>query len=237
MKTTIRFFNAFIRIFFLLLLLIFLPAWFVGIEQQIEIRISVAIYALFIFNSLWPAVQGRFSKKKDDILPPTRLEAWLDNAVIFGFWGIHFSAIFDYKLALSTSLFSFFPSTVSIFFPREFSFYLGLIVMILSLVLAYSSVGTLGEYFDRLTIKKNQPLITSGVYGVVRHPIYSAYLLLFSGFCLIMKSPLSLVLLLLIAYLWSITFIKREELMLIKQFGDSYIEYSKKVKRLIPFIY
>lgn len=79
-------------------------------------------------------------------------------------------------------------------------------------------------------------LKTSGVYKIVRHPIYSGTLIVFAGLILFNSSaipllyfPFSLLLYYLMTYF--------EEKDLVKIYGDEYINYRGKVKyRLIPFV-
>jgi protein-S-isoprenylcysteine O-methyltransferase Ste14 len=71
-----------------------------------------------------------------------------------------------------------------------------------SIIINQAAVGTLGKLFDRLTIKPEHQLVTSGIYSLVRHPIYLSYILLFSGFCLLLPSIIALGILFLICLVW-----------------------------------
>lgn len=76
-------------------------------------------------------------------------------------------------------------------------------------------------------------LMTSGVYGKVRHPMYSAHLTLAWG--LFLSSPTvrvlaSVVWATLVLLLW----VQLEELVLVQKFGDAYLRYRKSVPMLIP---
>ncbi|WP_414570686.1 isoprenylcysteine carboxylmethyltransferase family protein [Nostoc sp. CCY 9925] len=41
--------------------------------------------------------------------------------------------------------------------------------------LSQVAIKTLGKFFDRLTIKSDYQLVTDGIYGLIRHPIYTSY--------------------------------------------------------------
>ena len=85
-------------------------------------------------------------------------------------------------------------------------------------------------------MRKKSNLITTGIYGVVRNPIYSGTLITVLGWTILLRSTVSIVYfpILLVLYFWAIVI---EERILIEQYGDEYIDYKKKVpKRLIPFI-
>lgn len=82
-------------------------------------------------------------------------------------------------------------------------------------------------------IKSNQ-LATEGVYGLVRNPIYSAFLFLCTGVLLFCRNW---VLLILPFIFWGfLTAVMKftEEKWLKNLFGESYVAYCKRVNRFIP---
>lgn len=84
-------------------------------------------------------------------------------------------------------------------------------------------------------IKENH-LVTTGVYAMVRNPIYSAFFLVCIGVILI-ESNLCLFVLPVIYYVYMTVFlIKTEEKWLRKLYGQEYEEYCRKVNRCIPWI-
>ena len=101
----------------------------------------------------------------------------------------------------------------------------------------YAEVLRENTYLSRtIEVQENQKVIDTGLYGVVRHPMYSATLLLFLSMPLVLGSVISFVIFL--AYpLIIIKRLKAEEEFLEKEL-EGYSEYKKKVKyRLIPFIW
>lgn len=87
-----------------------------------------------------------------------------------------------------------------------------------------------------IKVTDGQKVIDSGLYGVVRHPMYFATLILFLSMPLVLGSLVSFFVFLLYPIL-IITRIINEEKFLEKEL-EGYIEYKKKVKyRLIPFIW
>ncbi len=85
-------------------------------------------------------------------------------------------------------------------------------------------------------VRKKSNLITTGIYRVVRHPIYSGTLIAVLGWTILLKSTISIVYFPILFLLYYLP-IAGEERRLVEQYGDEYIEYKKKVpKRLIPFV-
>ena len=87
-----------------------------------------------------------------------------------------------------------------------------------------------------IEVQENQKVIDTGLYGIVRHPMYSVTLLLFLSMPLVLGSVYSF--LVFLAYPFIIAKrIKGEEEFLEKEL-DGYREYKQKVKyRLIPFVW
>ena len=87
-----------------------------------------------------------------------------------------------------------------------------------------------------IQVQENQTVVDTGLYGIVRHPMYSATLLLFLSMPLVLGSLPSF--LVFLAYPALITGrLKDEETLLEKELAG-YADYKKKVKyRLIPYIW
>ena len=101
----------------------------------------------------------------------------------------------------------------------------------------YAEVLRENTYLSRtIEVQENQKVIDKGLYGIVRHPMYSVTLLLFLSMPLVLGSIYAFVIF--CAYPFIIAKrIKNEEQFLEAEL-DGYIEYKKKVKyRLIPFVW
>lgn len=101
----------------------------------------------------------------------------------------------------------------------------------------YAVVLRENTYLSRtIEVQKNQKVIDTGLYGIIRHPMYSATILLFLAMPLVLGSLISFAVFLVYPVLIVLR-IKDEEKMLETEL-EGYIEYKKKVKyRLIPFIW
>ncbi len=105
------------------------------------------------------------------------------------------------------------------------------------LALRVAGTAQLGPYFSGfVAVQEDQPLMTSGCYRWVRHPIYSGSLLAVAGFLLVFRSQMIVVVfpLYLIGTLWRIA---DEERLLAETFGSAYEEYRARSWRLVPFVY
>ena len=114
---------------------------------------------------------------------------------------------------------------------------LGAAIIFLIAYILYAEVLRENTYLSRtIEVRENQKVIDTGLYGIVRHPMYSATLLLFLSMPIVLGSVYSF--LVFLAYPFIIAKrIKHEEEFLEEEL-DGYREYKQKVKyRLIPFIW
>ena len=101
----------------------------------------------------------------------------------------------------------------------------------------YAEVLRENTYLSRtIEVQENQKVVDTGLYGIVRHPMYSATLLLFMVMPLVLGSMISFVIFLVYPFIIAKR-IRGEEEFLAAEL-DGYEEYLKKVRyRLIPFIW
>ncbi len=85
-------------------------------------------------------------------------------------------------------------------------------------------------------VQENQKVIDTGLYGVVRHPMYMATLLLFLSMPLVLGSPLSFIIIL--AYIPIIARRIRNEEQVLEEGLPGYREYKKRVRyKVIPHVW
>ena len=101
----------------------------------------------------------------------------------------------------------------------------------------YAEVLRENTYLSRtIEVQKNQKVIDTGLYGIVRHPMYSATVLLFLAMPLVLGSLISFVIFL--AYPFIIAKRIRHEEEFLERELPGYREYKEKVKfRMIPFVW
>jgi len=102
------------------------------------------------------------------------------------------------------------------------------------LILIVWTFRSLGRYVTPTVVtRREHSLVTSGPYQWVRHPIYTAGLLLHAALALLLSSWLvALAGLAILAFI--LARIRREEEHLVARFGDAYVEYRRRSGSLLP---
>jgi protein-S-isoprenylcysteine O-methyltransferase Ste14 len=118
------------------------------------------------------------------------------------------------------------------------AFTIGVVVLCPGLWLFYSSHADLGKNWSiSLEIREDHRLVTSGVYRLIRHPMYTAiFLQAFAQVFLLsnwLAGPSCL-----LAFLPMFALrVGREEQMMHKTFGEAYADYMNRTNRLIPHLW
>lgn len=101
----------------------------------------------------------------------------------------------------------------------------------------YAEVMRENAYLSRtVEVQEDQRVIDTGLYGIVRHPMYTSTILLFLAMPLVLGSWASFLVMLI--YPVIIVYRIRNEEAVLEQGLEGYAEYKKKVKyRLFPFIW
>ena len=101
----------------------------------------------------------------------------------------------------------------------------------------YAEVLRENTYLSRtVEVQEDQKVIDTGLYGIVRHPMYTATLLMFLAMPLVLGSVIALAVFL--AYPVIIIARLNNEEQVLEEGLNGYTEYNKKVKyRLLPFIW
>ena len=107
----------------------------------------------------------------------------------------------------------------------------------LAAYLMYAEVLRENAYLSRtVEVQEHQKVIDTGLYGIVRHPMYCATVFLFLSMGFVLGSPISFVILL--AYLPIIAKRIRNEEAVLAQGLEGYQAYREKVRyKVIPFIW
>ena len=109
--------------------------------------------------------------------------------------------------------------------------------LFLASYLLYAEVLRENTYLSRtIEVQENQKVIDTGLYGIVRHPMYMATTILFLAMPLVLASPISF--LIMLGYIPVIAKRIKNEESVLSQGLPGYTEYRHRVKyRLLPFIW
>ena len=109
--------------------------------------------------------------------------------------------------------------------------------LFLASYLLYAEVLRENNFLSRtIEVQENQKVIDTGLYGIVRHPMYMATTFLFLAMPLVLASPLSFFIMLL--YIPVIAKRIRNEEKVLEEGLEGYTDYKKKVKyKIMPFIW
>jgi len=114
----------------------------------------------------------------------------------------------------------------------------GIVASAGSLWLFWRSHADLGRNFSvRLVIREQHALVTTGVYRLIRHPMYASALLWSLGQALLLPNWVTGLAGLLGFCILYFGRVNREEALMLKTFGDGYRQYMRHTKRLVPYIY
>ncbi len=122
-------------------------------------------------------------------------------------------------------------------FLPDWVYLIGIALMFGGIVFRQWAIAVLGRYFSGMIgVQKEQKVVDTGPYHLIRHPSYTGALIFYVGMGLSMQSwaaALVEVIVFGIVYGYRI-FV--EEKVLINELGNNYVEYKKRTKRIIPFI-
>jgi protein-S-isoprenylcysteine O-methyltransferase Ste14 len=116
-------------------------------------------------------------------------------------------------------------------------FAVGVTMILLGSLLRRYCWRTLGEYFTGdVRARADQPVIRTGPYSLVRHPSYTAGMMMFIGVGLALGNWVSFALVTISAILLYSYRVSVEEKVLLATIGEPYGTYMKERKRFIPYI-
>ena len=118
----------------------------------------------------------------------------------------------------------------------DWAVWIAAVLFILSYIL-YAEVLRENEYLSRtIEVQQGQKVIDTGLYGIVRHPMYMATIIMFLSMPLVLGSPISFIIML--GYIPVIAKRVRNEEIVLSEGLDGYKEYMKRVMyKVIPFIW
>lgn len=216
--------SAFLKVilgFLLILLILFLPAGTLlypnGIRFLIVLFVPMFIIGIILFVKKPELLKKRLNAK----------EKQAEQSVLIKLSGLIFILGFVAAGLSYRNSFLLVPKSVSCIACGVFILF----------YLMYFEVLRENEYLSRtIEVQENQTVIDTGLYGVIRHPMYTATIFMFLSIPLILGSILSFFIFL----FYPVIIVKRlkNEEKVLEEGLTGYAEYKEKVRyRLIPFIY
>lgn len=208
--------------------LIVIPAAQFGIIEDWRVVFLSISYFVFFLGTVWRVVRyGQLASRQEDRQVQATAGRAASLITVVGLLSVHWLTLYTFShldQPLNTAVDQGLTITA-------------IALICAAIVISQVAIQTLGKFFDRLTIKPDHQLVTVGIYSLIRHPIYTSYILLFFGFCLMLQSLWGLALLLVICIVWFGNRIGIEEQMLEERFGEAYQSYCQQTKRLFPYVY
>ena len=119
----------------------------------------------------------------------------------------------------------------------DWVYYVGIAVMLAGIAFRQWAIAVLGRYFSSVIgVQEEQKVVESGPYRSIRHPSYTGVLIFYAGMGLAVQSWAAVLVDITIFGLVYCYRIFLEERILISELGNSYVEYMRRTKRLIPKI-
>lgn len=123
------------------------------------------------------------------------------------------------------------------YLPNALAF-MGLLLLPPAGILFYKSHSDLGRNWSAGSeIRDKHTLVSSGIYKYIRHPMYTAIWLWVIGQALLLQNYIGGLSGLLSFGLLYFLRVQKEEQMMVSQFGNHYVAYKQKTKRLIPYLF
>ena len=157
-------------------------------------------------------------------------KGWLEIVLLGLMW---IAAMILPLIAIFTPLLSFADYPL-----HPVAFAIGVVVLCPGIWLFYRSHADLGRNWSlSLEIREDHQLVMSGVYRLIRHPMYTAIFLQAIAQALLLSNWLAGPSCL-FAFLLMLTFrIGGEEQMMLEKFGEAYSDYMNRNNRLIPHLW
>jgi protein-S-isoprenylcysteine O-methyltransferase Ste14 len=114
---------------------------------------------------------------------------------------------------------------------------IGLLIIIAGFIIRWVAILQLKKAFTvDVAIGTEHKLKTDGLYKTIRHPSYLGMLMIMIGFAIYMNSIMSILVIVIPMFIVLLYRISVEESVLTEEFGNDYIAYKAKSKRLISWV-
>lgn len=120
-------------------------------------------------------------------------------------------------------------------FIYPFGIVIGVILIISGVWIIYMGIKGLRLTYSSSGYEKEDELVTTGIYGYTRNPMYFGATIMIFGWFLVLPFTFILISTILFLFLFYFT-AKSEEKQLLQKFGKKYLTYKRKVPLFIPYL-
>ncbi len=149
----------------------------------------------------------------------------------------------DYLLISLGLVFGFVAAPILLGYARigvlpNWLFYPGIALAILGDIVTFWASSHLGKFLSgHLRVRTDHSVIDKGPYRYLRHPMYTGELMAYVGLGLAVQSWVAILVILVLYGILYGNRIRIEERLLAAELGDDYVQYMKRTKRIIPFVF
>lgn len=114
----------------------------------------------------------------------------------------------------------------------------GLLLALISIKLRRAARAELGRYWSfHIELRDSQPLVTSGPFRLMRHPVYFSMILELLAGALILRAWIALAACMVVFVPALLARMKNEETAMIQRFGEAYLSYRRRTPAIVPSVF
>ncbi len=188
---------------------------------------NIFIWAYFLGIAAESVIRAPLNRKRKEQKMSERRVTTQEKAILF----LLLIAMFIFPLIFA---FSDWLNSANYTLPA-WAGWLGILILLGALYVFWRAHADLGlNWSPTLEIREKHELITKGIYGIIRHPMYASQWLWVIAQPLLLQNWIAGWVNLLVFIVFYFLRVKAEEQLMIERFGDEYRAYKKKVGAVIP---
>jgi protein-S-isoprenylcysteine O-methyltransferase Ste14 len=187
---------------------------------------NIAIGFCWLILIIFWTIQRKWSKPSNQVAS-TSIRLWYTGSLVIGFLLIWESGIRG----------NVFPLDILLFTSSLVTNIIAVLFAVLGVALAIWARVVIGtNWSSSVQIKKDHALVTAAPYAYIRHPIYTAVLMMVIADVLT-QGTVGAILGFMVILLSFWIKLRQEEKFMLQQFPDQYPAFMKRTKRLVPLLF
>lgn len=189
---------------------------------QVALVIAIAVFGVVGLPAQLRTLKMRVERSAS---PRDRGSYWAVQAVTLA------GVVLGYQLAMHYT-------GATITWQRPVVFGAGIALILLGSAVNWHAIRELGRFFTvQVAVRRDQQVVQSGLYRLVRHPAYSGQLLVFLGLGLALTNWASIAAVMICAMVGYTYRVTIEERVLRNELGQAYAENATRTSRFIPYVF